>query len=55
MTNQCKIHARKNDTKNITKQQKWNNKGNRKPLQIEKKHGPEINAKKVPHAWKVGG
>ena len=46
MTNPCKIHARKSDAKNMTKQHKFTQKGNRNPSQIEKIQGPRIDAKK---------
>ena len=37
MKNQCKIHARKSDAKNMENHQKWMPKGSQKTLKIDKK------------------
>ena len=46
MTNPCKVHSRKSDAKNMTKQHKLSQKGNRNPSQIDKNQGARIDAKK---------
>ena len=39
--NQCKIHARKSDAKNMENHQQLSPKGSQKPLTINKKRGPK--------------
>ena len=55
MKKQCKFHARKRDAKNMTNAPKWSQKGGRNREKVDKKRGPEIDAKKEAHAPWVGG